>query len=890
MLRLHVIEAVFKRNFLSYFSGVIGYIFIFAFVGLESLVAFSAQFFANNLANLDQLNAVFPILLLLFVPAITMSTWSEERKQGTDELLFTLPASDLEILLGKYAAVVGVYSVALAFSLSHLIVLWYLGSPDWGLMFATYFGYWVTGCALLGAGMLASSLTSSTAVAYVLAALFCAVPVFIERVPFDSRLLQGLSVAEQFRDFSLGMIPIGGLLYFLSLTVLTLYLNLVLLSRRHWSGGPHQAPMGAHYLLRAAALAAILVSVNAIALGANRRLDLTHEKVYSLTPTTQKVLSNLKPERPVLIQAFVSPEVPRDLVSTRTALIGLLRQFAQYGGDRVSVRIANTEKFTDTAEQAKQYGIDSVEVQSEPNGRIVRDDVFLGVVVTSVDEQVIIPFFDKGTPVEYELTRSIRTVSESHRKSVGILRTDAQVVGGFDMQAFRQLPEWRVAQELKKQYDVKAVGPEELASTTVDVLIAVMPSSLTDPEMQSLVDYISKGKPTLIIDDPYPVFAPGLAPRNPKPRPGGMMGMMGGGGPQQQKADNGKATKLTHALGIAWDSGETVWDQYDPHPEFREWLRGVQFYNVVYVAASNKAKHAFNPDSRITQRLQEVMLFYPGSIRPHEGSKLKFEPLLRSSPQSVTYEWEEYVSSGGMFGGNIPIEPVPKDPRFDQISPVIAARITGSNGDKGGTINVVFVADMDFIANPFFFIRDKEWQGLKLDNITFALNAVDELVGEEALLTLRSRQMKHRTLTTVEASTEAFKETLRKESALADEEAKKNLERIEKRLDEAVDKIRKDANIPEDVKQQKIQIELQNRQRELDVAKQNIENRKKRTLKQSKESADRKIRYIEGRTRNLAILIPPIPPLLLGIFIFALRVQREREGIIPDRLVTKKSA
>ncbi|MGQ0634687.1 MAG: Gldg family protein [Planctomycetaceae bacterium] len=894
-LRLHVINAIFKRNFQSYFSGVLGYLFIVAFVALGSFLAFSPTFFGNNLANLDQLNEMFPILLLFFVPAITMSAWADERKLGTDELLFTLPASDIEVLLGKYLAVLGVYTVALMFSLSHVIVLMILGNPDLGLMFTTYFGYWIAGAALLSAGMVASILTPSTTVAYVLGALLCAIPVFIDKLAPGSRLLQGLSISEQFRDFGLGMIPLGGVLYFVSLTALMLYVNLVLISRRHWLGGPHRGPMWLHYLVRALALAVALVSVNSVAGAVTRRIDLTSERLFSLSETTQKVLKSVRPEAPVLIRAFISPEVPRDYVSTRTSLIGLLRQFDQAGGKNVRVQIINTEKYTQAADDAKTFGIESQEVQTERGGRWTRDDVFMGVVVSgSADDQVIIPFFDKGTPVEYELTRSIRTVSQANRKKIGVLRTDAQATGGFDMQSFRQNPEWKIVGELKKQYDVKAVAPEELDNTDVEVLVAIMPSSLSDPQMVKLVEYVKRGKPTLIIDDPLPIFHSNLAPKQPKPRPGGMFG----GSMPEQKSDNGEATKLCDALGIAWNSGESVWDNYDAHPEFRDWFNSVQLFDVVYITPANKAKFAFNPESNISKGLQEVMLFYPGQIKPRDNSRLEFEPLMRSSFASSTYEWDEYVQPGMMGGIGGLLMPPPKTMR-ESISPVIAARIRGTlpAASRDGhpeeraaphEINAVFIADLDMISDTFFYIRDKNWQGIQLDNITFVLNTVDELAGDDAFLELRSRRPEHRTLVTVEEQTESAKAMQTAATQQAEKEADQKLNEARDRLRAEVDKIRKDTTLDKRDQAQKIETANEDERRRFGVEKQNIETDKSRRLKRIKNDTERKIRDIENSIRRWAILIPPIPALILGTFVFAIRAKGERQGIIPDRLVGKQ--
>ncbi|MFM8583928.1 MAG: Gldg family protein, partial [Planctomycetaceae bacterium] len=517
-LRTHVIWAVFQRNFRSYFAGPLGYLFIVVFVALGSYLAFNDDFFASNLASLAQLNKLFPLLLVLFVPAITMAAWSEERRNGTDELLFTLPATDLEIVLGKYLAVLGVYTVALLFSLSHVVVLQFLGGFDLGQIVATYIGYWVTGAALLACGMVASVLSNSVTVAYIVGALLCAIPVFIDTLRPSSRLLQGLSVQSQFRDFGMGLLPLGGLLFFLSLTVFMLYINLVLVSRRHWKGGPHGTSMGLHYLVRALALGVALVGLNVLASRATNRLDLTSERLFSVSPATRAVLDSIPADRPVQIEAFLSPEVPRELAQTRTSLVGLLRQFDDLGGDRLRVRIVSTEKFTNAADEAKNYGIDVQEVPTLVGGKYTRDDVYMGFVVKgSVDDEVIVPFLDKGTPVEYELTRAVRTVSAGSRKKVGILKTDAQLMGGFDMQSFRSLPEWRIAQDLKKQYEVLSVSPEELATRTdLDVLLAVMPSSLTEPELDNLVKYVQDGYSTLIIDDPLPFFQPSLAPSQPK--------------------------------------------------------------------------------------------------------------------------------------------------------------------------------------------------------------------------------------------------------------------------------------------------------------------------------------------------------------------------------------
>jgi len=882
MLRRHVIGAVFQRNFWSYFSGVIGYLFIVAFVLAGALLAFREQFFTNNLANLDQLNSYFPHLLLFIIPAITMGVWAEEKKLGTDELLFTLPVSDLEVLIGKYLSVVAVYSVVLVFSLTHCLVLEWIGDPDWGLIATTYFGYWLAGCALLSAGMVASFLTNSSTVAFVLGTVICAVPVFIGQIPMSvrlarwighDRLFEQLSVAGQFQPFGTGVIPLTGVLYFVSFAGLMLYLNLVLIGERHWAGGARGTNMSLQYVVRTVSLALILFSTNVVLANVSRRLDMTSERLYTLTPTTTRLLGEITADRPVTIQAFVSQSVPREYVAVRTSLLGLLAQYQQY--KHINVRVVQVAPFSAEADEAKQYGIEPRKVQSERGGRINVDDVFLGFVVNSGANEVVVPFVDTAIPIEYELTRSVRTAAKETRRVVGILDTDAKLNGGFDFQSGRSNPEWRIVAELKKQYKVETVSPTSPIDTQkYDVLLAVLPSSLDQQGLQNLVDYVKTGKPVLIFDDPFPAFNPGMSPRQPKPRPGGMFG---GGMPPEQKADGGKATTLVNLLGIQWIYDRVVWDKtiLVLHPEYADVVRP----EMVAVSKKSGMEEAFSPRSEITNGLQELLLFFSGTIEKREGTKLKFEPLLRTGKISGLLEWDDFVRPS--FFGGIDVVENPRRP-VDDLEHVVAAEIQ-SEKDAKDKIHVIYVADSDIISDWFFMVRERRMYGLDLDNVNFVLNAVDKLSGDEDFIALRKRRPKHRTLTTVEKETSKFIEQSAKERETAAEEAKQALDKAKSELKKKVEAIQKDESLDDVEKFQRLAIAQEEENRKLAVQQAEIDQKKERTIDEIRARTERQVRQIEHRYYLLATLIPPIPAVVLGLLFYMMRLAKEKSEVPPSR-------
>ena len=896
---MNFVLALIKRDLWKYFTNPTGYVFITLFIFLSAAAAFwQDRFFLNNLASLEQLNLAFPYLLLFFIPALTMAVWAEERKQGTDELLLTLPATSLEVVLGKYVATLAIYMVSLFLSLSHVMVLFWLGSPDLGLMFSNYVGYWLVGASLIAVGMVASLLTSNVTVAFVVGAAFCSFFVLTESLGALSeglgRVLAPFSVFPYFGDFARGVMSFSGVLYFVSIVCVMLYVNVLLVERRHWPRESDGHPTWLHHVARAVAVIIALVSVNAILARAGIRLDVSAEGLHSLSSETRRLISELTEDRPVFIQVYVSPEVPEQYVQTRANLLGILEEVDSLGGPKVQLLIEDTEPFSQSARDAREkFGIVPRQVPNLGSARAGFSDVFLGVAFTCGAEEQIIPFLDRGLPTEYEIIRSLRVVARTERRKVGLLGTEAKLFGGFDFQSMQSSPPWSVVEELKKQYEVVQISASTPIVEEVDGLVVALPSSLAQEEMNHLLAYMEAGRPTLLLVDPLPLINIGLAPSE---KSGTNMNpfMRSQGPPPKPK---GNIHKLMSQIGVSWDSGSVIWDSYNPHPDLAHLPP-----EVVFIGKGNENAEAFNEAHQVSADLQEVVLLYPGQIEKAANADLEFEPLLKSGLASGRFNYRQLVQRnflGAQLRRNLPHRPDTKEnivaahirnapqkppPLSDQEDEENAGDSSSApSSDTSPQLNVVVIADLDFISEQFFRIRAQGPANFKLDNVTFFLNCIDVLLGDESFVALRNKRVRHRTLERMEEQTRNFVEKRVAEEAEAESEADKALAEAQSRLDERVQEVRQRSDLDARTKQIMARNLQEAENRRFEVLKTNIESEKQAKINGSKEEMEEQIRSIQSNIKTLAVLLPPVPVFLVGVLILLRRQRREREGAAAAR-------
>lgn len=235
---------LFKREFYGYFATPVAYVFIVVFLMLSGAFTFYlGNFYQRGQADLTPFFAFHPWLYLFLVPALSMRLWAEERKSGTIELLLTLPLTTWQAVFGKYLAAWAFTGIALALTFPIWITVNYLGSPDNGVILATYIGSFLMAGGFMAIGSCVSGVTRSQVLAFIISVSLCLLFV-LAGFPLVLNAVDGwapqalisavasLSFLTHFHAISRGVLDLRDVLYFLSVIVFWLAANVIVIDMK----------------------------------------------------------------------------------------------------------------------------------------------------------------------------------------------------------------------------------------------------------------------------------------------------------------------------------------------------------------------------------------------------------------------------------------------------------------------------------------------------------------------------------------------------------------------------------------------------------------------------------------------------------------------------------
>ena len=176
-------------------------------------------------ADLRSIFEVVPFVFLFFIPAISMKQIAEERKNGTIELLVTLPIKDSEIILGKFFATLCIVNLALLLTMTNVVTIALLGKPDWGILISGYVGLGFLGAIFTAIGIYTSSISNNQVVAFIISFfvifVFLMVDSFLEFLPYP-QVFEFLSINFHYHNMVKGVLDSRDLVYFISLILIFL--------------------------------------------------------------------------------------------------------------------------------------------------------------------------------------------------------------------------------------------------------------------------------------------------------------------------------------------------------------------------------------------------------------------------------------------------------------------------------------------------------------------------------------------------------------------------------------------------------------------------------------------------------------------------------------------
>ncbi|MEM0531367.1 ABC transporter permease [Zongyangia sp. HA2173] len=232
--------AILKRELNAYFSSAIGYIFLAVFYAFAGFYFFLSNVLSNTTDMRSFFSSMFSVIMFL-IPILTMRLMSEDKKLRTDQALLTAPVGLYSIVLGKYLSAVIMYLVAMAITVVYAVVLAAFAPIDLSLFVGNLLGAVFLGLALIAIGVFISSLTESQVIAAVASFAVMMGLMLIDTLSsvmptqFLQDLVYGLSFYTRYANFTLGLLNIADVIFFLSVSGLFIFFTVRVLEKKRWS-------------------------------------------------------------------------------------------------------------------------------------------------------------------------------------------------------------------------------------------------------------------------------------------------------------------------------------------------------------------------------------------------------------------------------------------------------------------------------------------------------------------------------------------------------------------------------------------------------------------------------------------------------------------------------
>ncbi|MBD1394847.1 gliding motility-associated ABC transporter substrate-binding protein GldG [Mucilaginibacter glaciei] len=377
---------IFKKEITTYFSSLVAYVTIGVFLlvlGLFLWVFPYTSILAYGYAGLDSLFSTAPYLFMFLVPAITMRSLAEERREGTFEILLTRPLTHLQIVLGKYFAGVAIVLFALVPTLVYYYSVYTLGTPqgniDTGAVIGSYIGLFLLGAAFTAIGLFASSVSKNQVIAFTIAVFLC----FFFYSGFNSLNsilslqswgLSSLGITEHYESISRGVLDTRDLVYFIVLSTLFIWLTLFVIHRQLKKKFVNTAFL---------TTLGLMLSVSLISVKIFTRFDFTTEKRFTLSPVSRHLVDNL--QQNVIVTVYLQGDnFPGGMKRLQSATKDMLSDLQAYSHSKLT--FAFIDPLKGVAEDQQKPVFDDLEAKGilAQNLSVKTDD--------GVSQKVIFPF------------------------------------------------------------------------------------------------------------------------------------------------------------------------------------------------------------------------------------------------------------------------------------------------------------------------------------------------------------------------------------------------------------------------------------------------------------------------------------------------------------------